>query len=46
MNYKQIIERLRRVMQDYPVGSRKHELAKEAFAAYVAALNKKVVGGK
>ena len=46
MNYKQTIERFLQIMRDYPEGSRKYELAKHAFAAYVAKANKEALGGK
>lgn len=44
MNYKTQIERFRQIMNDYPVGGRKHELAKQALANYVAAQNKLAMG--
>lgn len=44
MNYKTQIERFRQIMNDYPEGSRKYELAKQAFIAYVAAQNKLAMG--
>lgn len=46
MNYKEAIQRFIQIMRDYPVGSRKHELAKEAFAAYVSQANKLALGGR
>jgi len=44
MNYKIQIERLLQIMRDYPEGSVKHKLAKEAFAKYIAEANKLAMG--
>jgi hypothetical protein len=46
MNYKQTIERFIQIMRDYPAGSRKHELAKYAFAEYVRKANELATGGR
>lgn len=46
MNYKEQIERFQQLMRDYPAGSKRHELAKEAFAEYVHQANKQAMNNR